>query len=185
MLFNRYIFLFLLWHLSNSIWNTSISGVKFSWTTLQLPWSRRFDGVAVAPQLFQVTLELSVGARQEEQVQPVDRVVLQVFQDVLLPLLLLRLNVVNDRMLAMAWFRPICGQKFHQAFCRKLQFWPKITLLKSYILFGRKLSWSRRLRLLAVSSVGTEDDSRDGSWSRCAQRLNSCLSSSLWRVAIQ
>ena len=28
------LYLFIVWHLSNSIWNTSISGVKSSWTTM-------------------------------------------------------------------------------------------------------------------------------------------------------
>ena len=36
----RDVFLFLVWHLSNSISNTSVSGVKYRWTTLyKVDWS--------------------------------------------------------------------------------------------------------------------------------------------------
>ena len=60
---------------------------------LQLPRPPPADGAPVAPQPPQVRLQLALGARQQEEVQPVHRVVLKVLQDVPLPLVVMRLLI--------------------------------------------------------------------------------------------
>ena len=47
------LFLFIVWHLLNSIWNSSISGVKSSWTTLYstATWHNGKEKYADAPRL--------------------------------------------------------------------------------------------------------------------------------------